>query len=136
MNSQLIIIMATAKIFSPFVFSAMLPKPMLVRLVMVKYIDVMQTESLLGPPSQRPDPEVLNWYGVLTDSPSKNNQPLSLHCWCSCQSPHSLQCCTRCRPASALRDQRCRLKEPAWQHHAQYSGPVFWPHGPSEDGQL
>ncbi len=39
--SQPIIIMATAKIFSPSVVGAMLPKPILVKLVMVKYNDVM-----------------------------------------------------------------------------------------------
>lgn len=39
--SHPIIIMATAKIFSPSVVGAMLPKPMLVRLVMVKYKEVM-----------------------------------------------------------------------------------------------
>lgn len=41
LHSHPIIIMATAKIFSPSVVGAMLPKPMLVRLVMVKYKDVM-----------------------------------------------------------------------------------------------
>lgn len=39
--SHPIIIMATAKIFSPSVVGAMLPNPMLVRLVMVKYSEVM-----------------------------------------------------------------------------------------------
>lgn len=39
--SHPIIIIATAKIFSPSVVGEMLPKPMLVRLVMVKYSEVM-----------------------------------------------------------------------------------------------
>ena len=53
------IIMATEKIFSPSVVGAMLPKPMVVRLVMVKYREVMYRESLPGPPSHWPEPLAL-----------------------------------------------------------------------------
>lgn len=55
------IIMATEKIFSPSVVGAMFPNPMVVKLVMVKYRDVMYRESLPGPPSHSPEPLALYW---------------------------------------------------------------------------
>lgn len=85
------------------------------------------------PPS---DPTLKCWTGTASQQIPRagTTSCLSSRCWCPRQSPRSLQCCTRCRPASALRDQRRRPKEPAQQHHTQYSGPVFWPLDPGEEG--